>query len=266
VRPGGQDGPAGRDLWPVAAVDDGQAGTLIARDVTRHTDVVTAGDTPSVADASGADPADGPADPSGVPLVPMDDTCGIVLAGGRASRFGGDKLSAREGSRSLLALAVEALSAVCEEVVVAVAAGYRPPPLPPAARLVTDPEPYRGPVMGLLSGAMATDRRLLVVAGGDMPALVPDVLRQLLAAVATTHQAAVLGLGPECAVQPLPLALRRSTVLERFWDPGSSGGRSLLWLLRSLDCFVIPEDAWRIADPLGMTLRDVDRPEDLSGA
>ena len=189
-----------------------------------------------------------------------------MLAGGRASRFGGDKLSAREGSHSLLALAVGALSAVCEEVIVAVAAEYRPPPLPSAARLVVDPEPYRGPVMGLLSGAMATDRRLLLVAGGDMPTLVPDVLRQLLEAVATTHQAAVLGLGPEYAVQPLPHAIRRSAVLERCEDPGSSGSRSLRWLLRSLDCFVIPEDAWRVADPLGLTLRDVDRPEDLSGA
>ena len=196
----------------------------------------------------------------------MEDTCGIVLAGGRASRFGGDKLSAREGSRPLLALAVEALSAVCEEVVVAVAAAYRPPALPSAARLVADPEPYRGPVMGLLSAAMATDRKLLLVAGGDMPTLVPDVLRQLLEAVATAHQAAALGLGLECAAQSLPHALRRSALLEQSWDPESSGGRSLRWLLRSLDCFVIPEATWRVSDPLGRTLRDVDWPEDLSGA
>ncbi|HMP57293.1 MAG TPA: NTP transferase domain-containing protein, partial [Novosphingobium sp.] len=44
---------------------------------------------------------------------------GCVLAGGQSSRFGSDKALAELGGRSLLALAVDALSGWCETVVVA---------------------------------------------------------------------------------------------------------------------------------------------------
>lgn len=195
----------------------------------------------------------------------LADTCGIVLAGGRASRFGRNKLDATVGTRSLLSLAVETLSSICDEVVVTVAPDYRPRDLPANTRVVVDAAPFGGPVLGLLSGARATQRNRLLVVGGDMPTLVPDVLRQLLAALSgAQHEVAVLGLGQSDEPQPLPLALKRRSLLERHPDHELMAGRSLRWLLDRLDRSVIPESAWRLADPMALTLRDVDRPEDLA--
>jgi molybdenum cofactor guanylyltransferase len=194
----------------------------------------------------------------------MADTCGVILAGGRASRFGRDKLSATLGSRPLLSLAIEAVSGMCEEVVVTVAAGYHLPLLPPNARPVVDPAPYQGPLAGLLSGAMATHQDRLLVVGGDMPTLVPDVLRQLLEALSGPHRAAMLGLGPSADPQPLPCALQRRALLARGPDQASVVGRPLRWMLDMLEPVVVPESAWRRADPDGLTLRDIDEPADLA--
>ncbi|HSW43930.1 MAG TPA: NTP transferase domain-containing protein, partial [Patescibacteria group bacterium] len=47
---------------------------------------------------------------------------GIVLAGGRSTRFGEDKLVAEVGGRPLLHLAIDAVATAVDEVVVVVGA------------------------------------------------------------------------------------------------------------------------------------------------
>jgi hypothetical protein len=74
----------------------------------------------------------------------------------------------------------------------------------------------------------------------------------------------VLGLGVADEPQPLPLAIERRSLLEHGKNLESLAGRSLRWLLDGLEHGVIPEAAWRLADPPASTLRDVDRPEDLA--
>jgi molybdenum cofactor guanylyltransferase len=221
-------------------------------------------DTLDVADTDGGARVGAPGLATGAATNLRSDTCGIVLAGGRSSRFGRDKLSASVAARPLLILAVEAVASICAEVVVTVAAGYRLPLLPPNARPVVDPAPYQGPLAGLLSGAMATHRDRLLVVGGDMPTLVPDVLRQLLDALSGPHRAAMLGLGPSADPQPLPCALQRRALLARGPDQASVVGRPLRWMLDMLEPVVVPESAWRRADPDGLTLRDIDEPADLA--
>jgi molybdopterin-guanine dinucleotide biosynthesis protein A len=210
-----------------------------------------------VAAPSVPDPAPAPACVSGV--------CAIVLAGGRSTRFGGDKRAALIDGRPLLSRAIDAVSVVADEVIVALAPGEGPPvPLPADVRVVHDPEAHGGPVVGLLAGASATVRDRVLVVGGDTPRLVPGVLRVLLDALVAGHEAAALGAGPDGAAQPLPLALRREPVLAMLGAaPAAGTGRSLRRLLRRLDTAVVPEERWRPWDPDAATLLDVDRPEDL---
>src|SRR5258705_4780275 len=98
---------------------------------------------------------------------------GIVLAGGRSRRFGPDKLAARLGRGTLLDRSVAALAAVVTDLVVVVAPGDDRVPAPTAGplRVVADPEAHGGPLVGLLAGLEAVDQPLVVVVGGDMPAL-----------------------------------------------------------------------------------------------
>ena len=107
---------------------------------------------------------------------------GIVLAGGRSLRFGGDKLAIAIEGRPLLHHAIGGVAAVASEILVVVAPGAEPAlpaDLAVPIRLVHDPEAFGGPLIGL-GAALAAAHPLAVVVGGDMPRLVPAVLVRLL--------------------------------------------------------------------------------------
>lgn len=190
-------------------------------------------------------------------------TGGIVLAGGRSSRFGRDKLAEPIDGRPLLHHAIEAVCPMTDAIVVVAAPDARPE-LPPGVRLAHDERAFEGPLAGLAAGLAALPDgidRVLVVAG-DMPALVPAVLDRLLAAVDPAGAAAaVLAAGDD--VPPLPLALDRRRAAEATARLLGDGDRRLRDLVAALDARIVPESAWRADDPDASTLRDIDLPSDL---
>jgi molybdopterin-guanine dinucleotide biosynthesis protein A len=187
----------------------------------------------------------------------------IVLAGGRSTRFGRDKLAERIDGRPMLERAIDAVGRVATDVVVAASPDGRPT-LPAGTVLVRDHLAFEGPLAGLASGLAALDPAIerVIVVGGDMPTLVPAVLRRLLDQVAA-HDLAVLA--DDTRARPLPMALRRSSagpVVNRLLVRGE---RRLRALVTELEASVVEPSAWRADDPSGDTLRDVDVPEDLPG-
>jgi len=204
----------------------------------------------------------------------------IVLAGGRSSRFGSDKLAAELEGRPLLAHAIRAVAAVADEVLVVVAPDAdevlvvvapdaAPAPAVPASaispviRLVRDRDPFAGPLAGLREGAAAARNGTLLVVGGDMPGLVPDVLRLLARVVAEGAEAAILGVDDPGAVAPLPMALDRAAATDRLEALLAAERRSLRALLDELRTVTLAPAEWRPLDPDARTLHDVDWPEDL---
>jgi molybdenum cofactor guanylyltransferase len=191
---------------------------------------------------------------------------GIVLAGGRSSRFGGDKLAARIGDSTLLERAVAAVAAVSTEVIVVLAAGDERE-LPAASvpvRRAVDPEPFGGPLVGLLAGLEAAREPIAIVAGGDMPTLSPDVLRKLLSVLLASdgsYDGAVLVRRGE--TRPLPCAVRNGAATLSARRLLGDGERSLRAFIRSLSALSIAEGDWRPLDPTAATLYDVDVPGDL---
>jgi molybdenum cofactor guanylyltransferase len=191
---------------------------------------------------------------------------GIVLAGGRSSRFGGDKLAARIGDSTLLELAVAAVAAVSTEVIVVLAAGDERK-LPAASvhvRRAVDPEPFGGPLVGLLAGLEAAREPVAVVVGGDMPTLAPDVLRLLIRALTAregSRDAAVLVQRGDA--RPLPCAVRNGTATLAARRLLGDGERSLRALIRSINALSVAEADWRPLDPTAATLLDIDVPGDL---
>lgn len=200
----------------------------------------------------------------------------IVLAGGRASRFGGPKLAARIGEITLLERAIQAAGSVADEVIVARAPGASPPgdggpgrrhhvvPI----RFVADDEPFAGPLAGLAGALRGTSTELAIVVGGDMPGLVPAVLALLLERLrADGVLNAALLVAPEPDThrrQVLPLALRVEPAAAAARAAIDAGDRSLVRLLDRLRSIEIPAPEWLALDPEGRTLLDVDRPSDLA--
>jgi molybdopterin-guanine dinucleotide biosynthesis protein A len=188
---------------------------------------------------------------------------GIVLAGGRSSRFGSDKLAVLIGGRPMLELAIDAVRAVATDIVVVGAPG-RTPPLPPDVTVAFDDDAFEGPLAGLATGLRALDPGLdrAIVVGGDMPSLQPTVLGQFLDRLDVVD---IVVLEDADGPRPLPMAVRTATVRPTVDRLLVGGERRLRALLTELTVESIDRAAWQREDPEGQTLRDIDRPEDLPG-
>jgi molybdopterin-guanine dinucleotide biosynthesis protein A len=201
------------------------------------------------------------------------DIVAIVLAGGASSRFGSDKLTAELEGRPLLHHAVEAVAAVAGSIVVVIAPEAPAPPIPAALAssvvVARDATAHGGPLAGLAAGLAAIDTpvrdeapRIALVVGGDMPRLVPAVLRLLTERLAAEDDLAAMTLAAS-RLAPLPLALRSVPARAAVAACLADGGRSLRALLRSVPSSIVPETDWRVLDPEGRSLFDVDTPADL---
>ena len=199
-------------------------------------------------------------DSTGQPLT-RRRVSGIVLAGGRSSRFGRDKLAEPIDGRALLLHAIDAVRPLVSEVLVVVGPGARPA-VPPDVRIVHDAAPFEGPLAGLLAGLGAANELIVLVTAGDMPELVAGVVEVLLTALnAPGTDVAVLGHGGQAL--PLPMALRRDAGMAATAGLVETGERRLRALIDALATTVIAEATWRVLDPEGRTVRDIDTPADL---
>ncbi|HEY5628209.1 MAG TPA: NTP transferase domain-containing protein [Candidatus Limnocylindrales bacterium] len=197
----------------------------------------------------------------------------IVLAGGASSRFGGDKMAALLDGRPILHHALAAAAEVAGTVVVVLAPGADTTSLPAGrSRLVVahDPETHQGPLAGLAAGLSAMAQAapevdLAIVVGGDMPWVVPAVLRALLAALDAdaTLGAATLEAEPTAV---LPMAVRPSMIAPVAAGLLAVGRRALRGVLARVPAGVVPATTWRALDSEAQTLRDVDLPGDLRRA
>ena len=209
---------------------------------------------------------------------------GIVLAGGRSTRYGGDKLAVEVGGRPLLHLAIDAVAGVVDEVVVVIGPDVPTPALPPEGPVpvfvARDAVAGQGPLAGLAAGLAAASHPLALLVGGDQPTLRPALLRELLRRLtpdvagppldvvgqpldAVGPPLDLVGLEEEGRLRPLPVALRVATTGPAAGVALAAGTRSLVGLFGRLRAGTLGPEQWRALDPAGDSLRDVDRREDL---
>jgi molybdopterin-guanine dinucleotide biosynthesis protein A len=195
----------------------------------------------------------------------LAETAGVVLAGGRAKRFGRDKLAEPYRGAPLLDHAVLRLAQVCAEVVVVLPPGTAEPRWPGGVpvRVARDPVEGEGPLVGLAAGLALVDAGLALAIGGDMPdAQVRVLLEMLRRAGPPDVEAVVLQDGDR--PRPLPLLVRVAPAAAAADLLLGSGRRRLRDLLAELRrVVVVPEADWRAIDPAARTLVDVDEPSDL---
>jgi len=194
----------------------------------------------------------------------------IVLAGGRSSRFGGDKLAAKLDGASILSRTIAAVEPIADVVILAgrgpregLTAGEVP------ATVVQDREPLGGPLVALANvlerGIPDPARSLALVVGGDMPRLVPAVLAAMLDRLAGDLEldAVILQVPGAPRRQVLPLALREHAAVGAAREALEAGDRSLKEFVARLRTLELPAEVWRALDPRGDTLADVDTSSDL---
>lgn len=188
----------------------------------------------------------------------------IVLAGGRSSRFGRDKLAEPLDGRPLLHHAIDAVRGVTSHVIV-VLAPATDRDLPADVLIAHDLHAFEGPLAGLATGlaalaALPAEVTRVLVVGGDMPSLSPFVLAALAAELEAPDAPAAVGLD---AGGPLPMALRPGPARAAADALLAAGERRLRALPERLGARLLPGATWRALDPTGATLLDIDRPGDL---
>ncbi len=190
---------------------------------------------------------------------------GIVLAGGRSTRFGSDKLAAIHRGIPLLHHPILRLGEVCVELVVVVAPDVPEPMVPVGAnaRIVRDAREGDGPLAGLLSGLLDTTTELAFVAGGDMPDLSTAVLIEMLG-VAGEGSTDAVALQDGDRFRPLPSLVRVGPATDAARALLHADERSLRSLLQALRTAVIDEPTWTALDPSRGTLGDIDEPADMT--
>jgi molybdenum cofactor guanylyltransferase len=200
--------------------------------------------------------------------APREGVAAIVLAGGRAARFGTDKLSVELDGEQLLERAIAAVARVAADVIVAGRSITRSTGV--AVRSIEDRTPFAGPLAGLADALEVVRAQRAIVIGGDMPAVVPEVLAAMLdRLVVGPHVEAVTLGGPRGADgapiprQVLPLAIEVDAARAAARAATAAGERSLQRLLDRVLHAELPADAWSVLDPDGKSLLDVDTVADL---
>ena len=195
---------------------------------------------------------------------------GIVLAGGRSTRFGTDKLAVEVDGRPLLHLAIGAVARVVDEVVVVFGPSgfeaWQAPDVAVPVVIARDAVAGQGPLAGLAAGLAAASQPLALLVGGDQPALRPALLAELLRRLtpaAGGPSLDVVGLEEEGRLRPLPVALRVATAGPAAGVALAGGTRSLVGLFGRLRAGTLAPELWAGLDPAGDSLRDVDTPGDL---
>ena len=201
-------------------------------------------------------------------MTTRDSTAAIVLAGGASSRFGADKLAVELDGRPLLHHALAAVDEVTGLIVIVLAPDAATPVLPRLRahiRVAHDLAAHRGPLAGLRAGlaSLAPSVERVVLVGGDMPSLVPEVLRLLLDALDADPSPATATLEADPPAV-LPMALRPARVTPVAAALLGEDRRALRGVLLGTTTAVVPAKAWRALDPDARTLRDVDTRRDLT--
>jgi len=173
---------------------------------------------------------------------------GIILAGGKSTRFGADKASALLSGRPLLQWVVAALGGVCAELVVVTAPGQSLPAIdsPVPLRILADDVPALGPMGGLVTGMRVARTELCFGASCDSPLLRPALV-YLLGAMADGFDAVCPAVGGR--LQPLVSVYRTQTCLPVFGREVGAGNLKMTDALGHLRVRQVAEDDLRVADP-----------------
>ncbi|MGI6037785.1 MAG: molybdenum cofactor guanylyltransferase [Limnochordia bacterium] len=109
--------------------------------------------------------------------LPLPDVTGLLLAGGRGSRLGGNKLLLDFHGQPLIYWAAKALVQTCQRVLLVTnnPESFQFLGLPMVADIYRD----CGPLGGIHAGLAAQDNPHCLVVGADMPFIDPRVLKAL---------------------------------------------------------------------------------------
>ena len=181
----------------------------------------------------------------------------IVLAGGQSRRMGRDKALIDYQGQPIIAHVIDTLRVLADDVVVVSNRSDLYGSF--GARVVADYDPPCGPLGGIAVGLRAAQHPLAVVVACDMPFLNVSLLHWLID-LAQDYDAVVLQTGDE--FEPLHAVYRRDCyqpIVQRL----ERGERRVISFFADVRLRPVPQAEWRVLDPLGRSLVNLNTPDDL---
>lgn len=188
---------------------------------------------------------------------PAQAVSAIVLAGGQSRRMGHDKALIEFQGKPVLAHVITALRELTEDVVVVSNRSDLYGSF--GARVAADYDPPCGPLGGIAVGLQAIAHELAVIVACDMPFLNVTLLRWLIDQ-SGEYDAVVPQTGGE--LEPLHAVYRRGcyqSIVQRL----ARGERRVISFFTDVRLRIVPETEWRVLDPAGRSLVNLNTPDDL---
>lgn len=195
-------------------------------------------------------------------MIDMEPISAIIQAGGQSRRMGTDKALIEYQGRPILAHVIDTLRQLSDEVIVVANRSdvYGPIVTPLGARLVPDYDPPSGPLGGIAAGLIAMRYELAIVVACDMPLLNLDLLRYLIERAVDCDVVV-----PLTGDQPEPLhAVYRRACLPAIQQRLADNQRRVISFFDDVRVALIPEAEWRVFDPAGRSLSNLNTPADLT--
>jgi molybdopterin-guanine dinucleotide biosynthesis protein A len=111
----------------------------------------------------------------------LDINC-IILAGGKSTRFGHDKILEKIGSTSLLEQVISRVDPICKDIIIVTARGrgFARLAIRPKIKITNDIIPGIGSLGGIYTGLMESESLYNLVVAADMPFLNDSLLRYMI--------------------------------------------------------------------------------------
>lgn len=188
---------------------------------------------------------------------------GLILAGGKSSRFGSDKASALLKGTPLLQWVVSALEEVCDSLVLVTSRGQQLPTLESQVPItvVEDLFEAKGPLAGLVTGFEAVTTPLCFATSCDAPLIQRGVI-ELLRTRTAEHDIACPLVGG--FLQPLVAVYRAPPCLPVFRDFVKRDVLKITAAFGPLRSVLVAEDELRAVDPDLKSFLNANRPDRLT--
>ncbi|HOU24690.1 MAG TPA: NTP transferase domain-containing protein [Anaerolineae bacterium] len=184
----------------------------------------------------------------------------VVLAGGKSQRLGIDKTLLRLDGVWLLERIVEQLRTLSDDVLVVANEPYKLAPL--GVPIVPDQQVGIGPLAGILAGLAATQHQVGLFVACDMPLLNRRLLRYM-ARLSADVDVVIPRNGSE--TEPLHSCYSKACV-EPIAAVLEQGQRRVIHFFDRVRVRYVDPDEVAAFDPQGLSLFNINRPEDLQRA
>jgi molybdopterin-guanine dinucleotide biosynthesis protein A len=190
-------------------------------------------------------------------LPQKEHVTGVILAGGRSTRFGSNKLEARVDGVAMLHRVVAAMEEVVSEIHVSVGSSTEMSDIVKSTGcgIIEDEIQGIGPIGGLMTAMRRLDSEWILLVAGDMPHLTSDTLRGLISQLPSWEGDAIVAVDPEGRVHPLAGCYRSSVLpnVEQCVREKKFAMMTLISTLRNVRYVTFPSK----------TLRNMNRLEDM---